>query len=320
MPGVFPPMLASLASGLPVNQSQYGFEYKWDGVRAICRWDGRNLSFYSRNQLDITRRYPELWPIAKVFGSRPVILDAEVIALDDQQRPSFSQLQQRMHVNDEQSIRRLVNQVPVWLMVFDVLYLDGKSLMTLPWLQRRDYLDQLHLESDGSPWRVPPAHVGEGDAMLEAARRMRLEGLVAKHVESIYRPGARSADWLKIKIIGDEEFVVGGWVPEAGTRTNRIGSLLIGQFDEQGRLRFAGGIGTGFRVPDHRQLTRLLAGLRTPNSPFADPIPKRGALFVEPTTVVQVEYRRRTPEGMVHQGAYKGLRNDKEPREVRLAG
>jgi bifunctional non-homologous end joining protein LigD len=149
---------------------------------------------------------------------------------------------------------------------------------------------------------------------------MRLEGLVAKQVESIYRPGIRSADWLKIKIISDEEFVVGGWVPEAGTRTNRIGSLLIGQFDDQGRLRFAGGIGTGFRDADHRQLTRLLTGLRTPTSPFADPIPKRSALFVEPRTVIQVEYRRRTPEGMVHQGAYKGLRNDKEPREVKLAG
>jgi bifunctional non-homologous end joining protein LigD len=320
MPSMFAPMLASLAPGLPVNQGQYGFEYKWDGVRALCRWDGTNLAFWSRNQLDVTRRYPELWKISGVFGSRPVILDGEIIALDDEQRPSFRLLQQRMHVNDEHAIKRLIKQVPVWFMVFDVLYLDGKSLIDVPWLGRRDYLEQLQLDGDGSPWRVPPAYVGEGDAMLEAATRMKLEGVVAKQVESVYRPGARSGDWLKIKIIGDEEFVIGGWVPEAGTRTNRVGSLLIGQYDESGRLRFAGGIGTGFRDEDHRQLTRILAGLRTPNSPFADPIPKRGALFVEPRLVAQVEYRRRSPEGMVHQGAYKGLRDDKPAKEVRLAG
>jgi bifunctional non-homologous end joining protein LigD len=320
LPTVFPPMLATLAPALPVRQSLYGFEYKWDGVRAICRWDGKNLSMWSRNQLDITRRYPELWDIGKVFGSRTVILDGEVIALDDEQRPSFTQLQNRMHVNDEHAIKRLIKQIPAFFMAFDVLYLDGKSLMNEPWLARRDKLDQLQLESDGSPWRVPPAHVGEGDAMLDAARQMKLEGLVAKHVESTYRPGARSADWLKVKIVGDEEFVVGGWFPEAGTRTNRVGSLLIGQYDDSGQLRFAGGIGTGFTDKVHKELTGRLHALASTASPFADPIPKRGALFVKPQMVVQVEYRRRTPEGMVHQGAYKGLRDDKEPREVKLAG
>ena len=320
LPGVFPPMLATLAPALPVRQSLYGFEYKWDGVRALCRWDGHDLSLWSRNQLDITRRYPELWDLGKVFGSRPVILDGEVIALDDHQRPSFTLLQNRMHVNDAAAVKRLMKTIPVWFMAFDVPYLDGKSLMNEPWLARRDKLDQLQLETEGSPWRVPPAYVGEGDAMLDAARQMKLEGLVAKHVESVYRPGARSADWLKIKIVGDEEFVVGGWFPEAGTRTNRVGSLLIGQYDEAGKLRFAGGIGTGFTDKVHGEHTKRLQALASPTSPFADPIPKRGALFVKPQLVVQVEYRRRTAEGVVHQGAYKGLRNDKEPREVKLAG
>src|SRR5258705_3575759 len=146
MPLPVPPMLAVLSQPLPYRPDEWGFEYKWDGVRAIFRWDGNDFSFQSRNQLDITPRYPELWPLAEVFGSRPVMLDGEVIALDEHERPSFSRLQRRMHVRDAGMVRRLMKQVPVWFVVFDVLWLDGRSLMNQSWIQRRDRLGELELQ------------------------------------------------------------------------------------------------------------------------------------------------------------------------------
>jgi bifunctional non-homologous end joining protein LigD len=199
-------------------------------------------------------------------------------------------------------------------MIFDILWLDGRPLLDLPWLERRDRLEELELS--GPAWLRSPAHVGRGADLLAAARAMKLEGIVAKHVDAPYRPGVRSPDWLKIKIVAEQEYVVGGWVPEGGTRTNRIGSLLLGYYDAQGRLRFAGGVGSGFDDEDHRTLTGLMRRLGVPTSPFADPVPKRGALYVKPETVVQIEYRRKGPEGIVQQAAFKGLRDDKHPREV----
>lgn len=314
MPRTIAPMLATLSPSLPANPAGYAFEYKWDGVRALLRWDGQALSIASRNLLDITPRYPEIHPITDVFGSRDVILDGEVIALDDAERPSFSRLQQRMHVRDAAAVRRLMKTVPVFYVVFDVLWLDGRSLLDAPWLERRDRLEELELS--GPAWLRSPAHVGEGADLLAAARQMKLEGIVAKALNSPYRPGARSPDWLKIKIVGEQEYVVGGWVPEAGTRTNRIGSLLLGYYDAQGRLRFAGGVGTGFDDEDHRTLSGLMRRLGVPTSPFADPVPKRGSLYVRPRTVVQVEYRRKGAAGILQQAAFKGIRDDKDARDV----
>lgn len=314
MPPLVAPMLATLTPALPPRQADYSFEYKWDGVRAILRWDGKKLSLQSRNQLDITQRYPELWPMAKLFGSRQVMLDGEVIALDENERPSFSQLQRRMHVQDAGAVRKLMKEVPVYFVVFDVLWLDGQSLFDVPWIERRDRLENLELE--GPAWLRSPAHIGEGTELLEAARKMKLEGVVAKKLDSIYRPGARSPDWLKIKNISDDEFVIGGWVPEAGTRLHRIGSLLIGYYDEKHQLRFAGGVGTGFNDEDHQRLTALLEPLAVEKSPFADAVPKRAARFVKPKLVAQIEYRRRGPEGILHQAAFKGLRTDKTVKDL----
>jgi bifunctional non-homologous end joining protein LigD len=312
-------MLATLSATLPLNLNDYGFEYKWDGVRALCYWDGRTLRLESRNQLDITRRYPELHVLADALGSRPAILDGEIVALDEHDRPSFPLLQNRMHVNDPGAIKRLVNEVPVRYLVFDLLYLDGKSVMERSYVHRRDLLEQLTLV--GPSWQVPPAHVGEGAAMLQAAREQQLEGIVAKHVDSTYQPGRRSPDWLKIKVIARQEFVIGGWVPEGGHNTSRIGSILLGYYEPApgGRgkaLRFAGGVGTGFNDRWHRTLSTTLKPLTRATSPFVDPVPKRDAIFVEPILVAEIEYRRWPAGGMVHQGAFKGLRMDKDARKV----
>jgi bifunctional non-homologous end joining protein LigD len=313
-------MLAVLSAELPGDLEDWGFEYKWDGVRALCYWDGRTLRLESRNQLDITHRYPELHILADALGSRSAVLDGEIVALDEADRPSFPLLQNRMHVNDPVAIRRLVDEVPVRYLVFDLLYLDGRSTIERSYLHRRDLLEQLTII--GPSWQVPPAHVGEGAAMLQAARDNALEGIVAKRIDSVYEPGRRSPDWLKIKVVQRQEFVIGGWVPEGGNNLNRVGSILLGYYEPAaaGRagkvLRFAGGVGTGFNDRWHRTLSGTLKPITRATSPFADPVPKRDAIFVEPILVAEIEYRRWPAGGMVHQGAFKGLRTDKDPRKV----
>jgi len=323
MPSGVEPMLAVLSGELPADLDTWGFEYKWDGVRALCYWDGRTLRLESRNRLDITHRYPELHLLGDALGSRPAVLDGEIVAMDESDRPSFPLLQRRMHVNDPAAIRRLSQDMPVRYLVFDLLYLDGRSTMNQTYLHRRDLLEQLTLV--GPTWQVPPAHVGEGEAMLEAARQNALEGIVAKQIDSTYEPGRRSPAWLKIKVVSRQEFVIGGWVPEGGTNTARIGSLLLGYYEPApgargsgGKkvLRFVGGVGTGFDHRWHAVLSAMLKPLSRQTSPFADPVPKPGKIFVEPILVAEIEYRRWPEGGMLHQGAFKGIRTDKDARQV----
>jgi bifunctional non-homologous end joining protein LigD len=319
MPAGIDPMLAVLAPSLPPDEENYGYEFKWDGIRALCYWDGRRLRLESRNRLEMTHRYPELHVLGDALGSRTAILDGEIVALDDNDRPSFPLLQQRMHVNDARDIERLGHDVPIRYLVFDLIYLDGRTVTDRTYVHRRDLLEQLTLV--GPTWQVPPAHFGEGEGevMLAAARESGLEGVVAKRLDSVYEVGRRSPDWLKIKVVARQEFVVGGWVPQGGTDLSHIGSLLIGYYEPAGNkkvLRFAGGVGTGFDQRWHRTLTSMLKPLTRATSPFADPVPKAGKLFVEPLVVVEVEYRRWPAGGMVHQAAFKGIRTDKKPRQV----
>lgn len=318
------PMLATLSAQVPPNPNNYGFEYKWDGVRALCYWDGQRLRFESRNQLEITHRYPELNGLGDALGSRSAVLDGEIVALDDSDRPSFPLLQSRIHVNCRADIERLSAEIPVRYLAFDLLHLDGKSVMDSSYVHRRDLLEALTLI--GPSWQVPPSHIGEGEAMLAAAREQGLEGVMAKRLDSLYHPGRRSPEWLKIKVIARQEFVIGGWVPgDGGTNLSRVGSLLVGYYEPKGGndtrrrgspLHFAGGVGTGYDQSWHQALTSRLKGLTRATSPFSDIIAKPGAIYVEPLLVAEIEYRRWPQGGVMHQAAFKGLRTDKSPRNV----
>jgi len=312
-------MLAVL-SELPHDKKNWAFEYKWDGVRAIAYNDQKTFTILSRNQLDITRRYPELRKLRDALGKHECVLDGEIIALDENDRPSFPELQKRMHVNDPSSIARLVRSVPIVYVLFDLLWLDGRSLMDEPYTDRRAALEQLKL-SQSDHWELTPSHVARGKAMLASAKKIAMEGVVAKRLDSTYEPGQRSPLWLKVKVVQRQEFVLGGFTGESTGDPDRIGTMLLGYYDKSGKLHYAGHVGTGLGAKDHPILLKEFRKLKTDRSPFVEKLPthRRGGIkiqFLQPRLVAEVEYRRWPAGGMVQQASFKGLRADKPARSV----
>ncbi len=317
MPEHVLPMLAR-AGDLPHEEAAWSFEVKWDGIRAIAYVQPGRLRLESRNGNDVTEGYPELRALVADLGMREVILDGEIVAFDENGRPSFERLQRRMHVTSPPAVRRLAASTPVIYAAFDLLYLDGHSLMERPYRERREALHAL-----GQPttaWRVPAAHPGQGRRLLAATGEQGLEGILAKRLDSRYESGRRTGAWLKIKHTRRQELVIGGWVPGEGRRAERIGALLMGYY-EGGRFRYAGRVGTGFTEKTLGELAARLKPLRRTGSPF-DEAPKlpRGVVFVEPCLVAEIELREWTRERIMRAPSYKGLREDKAPREVVLEG
>jgi len=315
MPERVVPMLAR-AGDLPRDEGNWSFEVKWDGIRAIAYLQPGRIRLESRNLREITAGYPGLRGILLDLGMREAVLDGELVAFDEEGRPSFGRLQRRMHVTAPTAVRRLAASTPVVYAIFDVLYLDGHSLLELPYGDRRRRLEELGLE--GPAWRVPAVHVGEGSRLLAATVQQGLEGIVAKRLDSTYDPGRRSGVWIKVKNTRRQELVIGGWIPGEGRRAQRIGALLMG-YHQEGRFRSAGRVGTGFTEATLDDLQARLAPLERDSSPFIDgPKPPREARFVEPCLVAEIEFREWTREGIMRAPSYKGVREDKAPREVGL--
>jgi bifunctional non-homologous end joining protein LigD len=311
-PGSITPMKATLAD-LPGDEENWGFEIKWDGVRAIAHYEPGRLHLISRNGLDITAQYPEIGRIGRQLGSRKVVLDGELVAFDDDGRPSFQRLQPRMHVTSEAEIRRRQRQVPVAYVIFDLLYVDGRPLLEEPYEARRQELDRLDLR--GPSWQVPEYHRGEGSALREATRERGLEGIIAKRLDSRYRPGRRTRDWLKIKNVRSQELVIGGWLPGKGRRDGELGALLVGYYTDA-ELRYAGKVGTGFDADALKLLRRRLAPTERAGSPFTGRQPEKGAIFVRPELVCEVTFSEWTRAGTLRHPSYQGLREDKAPTDV----
>jgi bifunctional non-homologous end joining protein LigD len=312
MPDKIAPMLARTGP-LPKDDADWAYEIKWDGIRAIAYAEGGRLRLTARSGRDITARYPELRGLGRALAGHEAIVDGEVVAFDGAGRPSFQKLQSRMHLASEHTVRRLSQTDPVSYIVFDLLWLDGHSLMALEYLERRERLVELGL--NGERWLTPAHHVGDGAAMLEASRAQGLEGIIAKRLDCPYHPGRRSPGWVKVKNVRSTDVVIGGWLPGEGKRGGRLGALVVGYY-EDGGLKYAGRVGTGF---DERELDRLggiLAGLAREDSPFEGRQPPRETRFVEPRLVATIGYGEWTQARTLRHPRYLGLRDDIDPETV----
>ncbi len=312
MPQTVEPMLAKLST-LPAVESEWAFEVKWDGVRAMLHSEPGHLRLLSRNGNEITAAYPELRPLNRALGSHSAILDGEIVALDGNGLPSFQRLQRRMHQRGEAATRRLSESTPATYMIFDLLWLDGQSLMGMPYTERRLRLEQLGLE--GSHWRVPESFIGQGTQLLQATRERGLEGIIGKRLDSRYVSGRHGA-WTKVKNRARQEVVIGGWTSGAGQRSGLIGALLLGVYENPGELRYVGRVGTGFDAAELARLARLFAPLALDATPFTGRQPARDSHFLAPELVCEVEFSEWTHAGTLRQPSYRGLRDDKRPEQV----
>jgi len=309
------PMLARL-SRLPESDEGWAVEVKWDGVRAIAYCRPGRLGLQSRNLNEITAQYPEVRRLARALGARDAVLDGELVAFDAEGRPSFERLQQRIHQTSESVVRRRMKSHPVTYVIFDLLHLDGRDLTGEPYGRRRELLEGLELS--GESWQTPGYGTGHAQELLAASAEQRLEGIVMKRLDSRYAPGKRNGNWLKVKNTSRQELVIGGWLSGKGRRADRIGALLVGHFDAEGKLRYAGKVGTGFSERDLVSLPARLAPLARETSPFAGAKVPKDAHFVEPELVAELEFREMTAEGLVRHGSFKGLRDDRAAAEVTL--
>jgi bifunctional non-homologous end joining protein LigD len=297
------PMLATEGSVAGLKASQWAFEGKWDGYRLLVESDHGSVRLRSRTGRDVTRGYPQLQSLATDLAEHHLVLDGEVVALDESGVPQFSEMQNRGRAT----------RIEFW--AFDLLYLDGRSLLRARYRDRRQLLETL---AGGASLIVPGLLPGDGAAALDYSRAQHWEGVIAKKCDSTYQPGRRSASWVKDKYWKTQEVVIGGWRAGEGGRTSGIGSLLTG-IPAAGGLHFAGRVGTGFTERDLTRLKTTLAPLRTDESPFEAPLPARdakGVTFVEPTLVGEVRYSEWTSDGRLRQPSWRGLRPDKEPSQI----
>jgi bifunctional non-homologous end joining protein LigD len=320
MPTVIHPMLATLVDE-PFDDDDWLFEIKWDGYRAIAFVQGDSLRLVSRNQNDLTKAYPELLQIPQRIRARTAILDGEIVALDEQGRPSFSLMQQRTGVGEGgRKIRRTRDDIPVVYYAFDLLYLDDYNLMRADLEQRKDLLESILAPGDFV--RFSDHYIGCGKDLFKAAAARQLEGMIAKRRRSCYLQ-KRSSEWLKIKITKRQECVIGGYTDPRGSREN-FGSLVLGLYDDKDRLIHVGHAGSGFTEQSHADMWRRLDKLKLSRSPFFGKVEStRPVHFVKPELVAEIKFTEWTHEGesgtiKMRAPVFQGLRFDKTPQECRF--
>jgi bifunctional non-homologous end joining protein LigD len=318
LPAMLQPMLA-VAGAAPPDRGNWALELKWDGVRALAFIERGRARFMSRTGRDITGAYPELAGLGNATEHKQLLLDGEIVVFGADGWPSFEALQPRIHVRAAAEAAQLAAVSPVTYLAFDLLQLDGRVLLDVPYARRREMLDMLGLH--GAFWQCPPSFPGEDfDAVLQVSRQHQTEGLLAKRLDSRYLPGGRSDWWLKIKNVRRQEVVVAGWKPGKGNRAGQVGSLLVGVYGPDG-LDYAGHVGSGFTVATLLMLSEKLAPLRRDTSPFDGEVPvppehSRTAVWAEPQLVADVTFGLWTRAGRMRAPVYKGLRDDKDPRDV----
>jgi len=308
------PMLATLAADT-FDDPEWVFEPKWDGIRALAVCDEKTR-LVSRNDKDITVAYPELHRLHDQVVALDAILDGEIVAFEAGV-PSFQRLQQRMHLRDERRVEQMAREIPVAYIVFDILYIDGQNLTSRPLHERRRILEEAIVPSEKV--QISPTTEGAGKALFTAAAGQGLEGIMGKRLSSPYLPGARSADWLKMKVKFDADVVIVGWTDGEGRRKGSLGSLVMAVYDE-GELRYVGNVGTGFDRDSLADTMSRMGALEEIERPFPSEVLRsrpelRRAHWVAPSLVAIVEHRQLTSVGRLRAPSFKGFREDKRPEE-----
>jgi bifunctional non-homologous end joining protein LigD len=294
---LFPPMLATLADGPPRDEEQWSYELKYDGFRAVAAIIGGEVTMLSRNELDLAPRFPRIYDALHKMKAKEIVIDGEVVVLDEKGAPRFQLLQQGS------GKERMV--------LFDILWLDGEDLRRRPYTERRKILQKLK----------PPANIYiaqtlamNGEEALKHAAAGGWEGIIGKRNTSVYEP-RRSKEWLKIKAINEQELVIVGWQPSTANES-AIGSLHLAFFDDEGALRYAGKVGTGFSAKLRSSLRRDLAKDEIPKPPVKDAPRIRTAHWVQPRLVAQVSFTEWTTDNRLRHPSFLGLREDKSAGEV----
>jgi bifunctional non-homologous end joining protein LigD len=327
LPSRFAPMLAASGSRLPDDLAGWTIEPKWDGVRVVAEVSPRGARLWTRNGNDKGPQFPEIVDALTMLAAEhgPFVLDGEIIALDAKGRAlRFQALQGRVHAERDDTRARHAKATRTALVAFDLLVVDGHSLTSLPWTERREALEALvPARRTSIVRRGESVRCGSAAAkkLFDRARAEGWEGVLLKRVDAPYAAGRRTPDWRKVKLEREQEFVIGGFTaPTRGAARDHLGALLVGYYDAQGHLRYAGKVGTGYTVSMLALLARKLAPLVRPVSPFVD-APRSSAVsttWVKPVLVAQVRYNEITDAGILRQPSFLGLRDDKAARDVRL--
>lgn len=305
-----------LAKSSPTFDSEkHVFELKWDGARCISFVDKKNVRLQNRRLLDITYRYPEFWELNKFLKTRSAVFDGELVVLVEGV-PKFDKLQQREHIVNPDKIEILSGLIPANYVVFDLLYLNGKSLMNKPLVERRELLKGLFPLSENV---IFSESYTEGKKLFSSVLKKGFEGIMAKEKESPYLPGERSGYWLKIKKVFDIDAVICGYLEGEGAREGIFGSLILGVYDDKGRMIHIGQVGTGFDEKTARRIYYILTNMRSHKHPFDElPYFKRKTYWVRPEIVARVGYQELTKDNKLRVPVFKGIRDDKSPEECTL--
>jgi bifunctional non-homologous end joining protein LigD len=314
-PEDFRPMMATSGTTADLQGSNWQFELKWDGVRAVLVADEERVRIFSRNGNDVTKTYPEFtdrgcWP------PRPFVADGEIIAVGPSGRPDFGLLQGRMKLTRQADVAKARKAIPVRLMLFDLLHDGGTDLRALPLAKRRRRLEQFYSSSD-CPVDLSMVLEERVEHILESAQELGLEGVMAKRTDSRYVSGQRTRTWIKLKLDQTQEVVVGGWRPGKGAREGSVGSLLVGIPDGR-NLRYVGRVGSGFSWRELTELRQTVDRLARKTSPFQD-VPREDAAdahWVSPQLVGEVTYSEWTGTGRLRHPVWRGWRLDKDPSQV----
>lgn len=291
------PMKATMAS-LPGDDDGWAYEIKWDGYRTIAFVDDGKVRLQSSSGRDVTDRWPEIGGLADAVNAGSAIVDGELVVVDGEGRPNFGHLQQSGGGSSHQAA----------LYIFDVLQVDGTDTTDLAYRDRRQLLTGV--VEPGTNWAVPSHSVGNGADLVAATVERGLEGVIAKRLDSVYRPGTRTKEWRKIKNRIRTTLTIGGYTAGTGNRASTFGALLVGRRRDDGSLAFAGGVGTGFDQAALERLTRQLRALGTDACPFDPPPPtpvRRTANWVSPTLDAMLEIAEFTNDGLVRHASFVDL-------------